>query len=269
MSQIKIAFFGTPRLAQIALTNIFDSPYKPSLVVTSPDASVGRGRQLTPSIVKKTAQELNLPIHTPHDLKDFSEKFDLAILVAYGKIIPQRVLDIPKFGFLNIHPSLLPLYRGPSPIQSAILNGDSKTGVTIIKLDEQIDHGPILGQKEISIENNDTHLSLIEKLGTLGSNLLLDLLPSYLSGKAELTEQEHQNATQTNRINKKDGFIELKDIQSEKNLNEKIRAFYPWPTVWTKLENGKILKLLPQQMVQPEGKKTNGCEEFFKWSPRK
>ena len=140
----------------------------------------GPGRK--PVIVKLSA--LNL---LPQDTK-----VDLAILVAFGQIIPQEILKIPKFGFINVHPSLLPKYRGPSPIQSAIIKGEIKTGVTIIKLDQEVDHGPILNQQEVVIEKEDTHESLIEKLGLIGANLLLVTLPDYLSGKIKPKQQKYR-----------------------------------------------------------------------------
>lgn len=271
-----IVFFGTPRFAQIVLENLIASEFKPSLVVTAPDAKAGRGQMLTPPPVKQNAlgAGIRLTQKTEFDPKDFTGlNPDLAILVAFGQIIPKEILEIPKLGFLNIHPSLLPKYRGPSPIQTAILENEKTTGVTIIKLDEELDHGPILGRREVPIEENDTHLTLIEKLGAIGSNLLLELLPDYVSGNLKLQDQDHVRATMTKKITKEDGHIDLHNPPNPQDLNRMIRAYYPWPTVWGEIivqsDKGKVqrVKLLPEKMVQVEGKNPVPREEFAKLYP--
>lgn len=277
---MKVAFFGTPRLAQIVLENLIASEYKPNLVVTAQDVKTGRGQILTPPAVKSTALGANIPvIQLPsgfNPVKFAGLNPDLAILVAYGQLIPKEILSIPKLGFINLHPSLLPKYRGPSPIQSAILAGDKTTGVTIIKLDEELDHGPILTQKEVAIEETDTHLSLIEKLGLIGSNLLLEVLPDYLGGKIKTQEQDHLKATITKKITKEDGRLDLLAPPDPLNLNRMIRAYYPWPSVWTEIETRdkgqgtrKVqIKFLPKQMIQIEGKKPMTFEEFKNGYPQ-
>ena len=271
---MKIAFFGTPRFAQIVLEDLINSPYKPNLVISSPDAKVGRGQQLKRSPVKETALKNHITILEPQTLLGpaflttiAAVQFDLAILVAFGKIIPKNILKIPKYGFINVHPSFLPKYRGPSPIQSAILAKEEKSGVTIMKLDEEIDHGPILGQAELKIENDDTHDSLAEKLASLGADLLLETLPNYLSGKLKPQPQNHTKATFTEHIKKQDGFINLKNPPTPKTFDRMVRAFYPWPTVWTKLE-GKVLKFLPENKIQPESKRPMTIKEFLNGYPR-
>lgn len=263
---LRVAFLGTPRIAQIVLENLLDSPYKPSLVITAPDGKMGRGQKEQASPVKKTALEHNIETRTDLAaiIQDTRSVLDLAILVAYGQLIPKEILQIPKYGFINIHPSLLPKYRGPSPIQTAILEGEKETGVTIMKLDEKLDHGPTIAQRKVPIEPNDTHLTLVEKLGAIGSNLLLEALPDYISGKITPKPQDHSKATHTKKITKQDGFIDLQrhhTLPNPLNLDRMIRAFYPWPTVWTKVD-GTVIKLLPQKMVQPEGKKPITFEEF-------
>lgn len=270
---MKIVFFGTPRFAQIVLENLVGSEFKPSLVVTAPDAKVGRGQFLTPPPVKETAIGAKIKVLQPKILNNTSQ-FDLAILVAYGQLIPKKILEIPKFGFINVHPSLLPRYRGPSPIQAAILAGDKATGITIMKLDEKLDHGPILTQKEVEITSDDTHLTLVEKLGLVGSNLLLEVLPDYLQGKIKLKDQDHKKATITQKITKKDGLIEnMQNPPDRKTLDRMIRAYYPWPTVWAELapSNQKPatkIKLLPQGMVQVEGKRPMSVQEFTNGYPQ-
>lgn len=275
----KIVFFGTPRFAQIILENLIQSPYKPALVITTPDAKSGRGQKVIESPVKQTAQKNNIEVVTPEKLRTRSDLArdsaksdlnfvpDLAILVAYGKLIPREILEIPKLGFINVHPSLLPAYRGPSPIQSVILNGEKTTGVTIMKLDEELDHGPILAQKEVGIEENDTHLSLIEKLGAIGSNLLIETLPDYIFGKIKPKPQDHKKATLTEKITKASGYIELDNPPDQKTLDGIIRAFYPWPNVWTKVDK-KIIKFLPQGLIQPEGKRPMTYAEFKNGYPQ-
>lgn len=303
MSDINILFLGTPRFAQIVLENLINSQYKPSLVVTAPDAKSGRGQKVIESPVKQTALDIGIEVITPENLRTKSDlarpesdrrardsaksdlvdtkrgatlgstqgrssfEYDLAILVAYGKLIPKEILEIPKLGFINVHPSLLPKYRGPSPIQTAILDGEKTTGVTIMKLDEELDHGPILAQKEIGIEPNDTHLSLIEKLGLIGSNLLIETLPNYISGKIKPKTQNHKKATLTGKITKASGYIDLDNPPGQKTLDRMIRAYYPWPNVWTKVD-GKIIKFLPQGLIQPEGKRPMTYAEFKNGYPQ-
>jgi len=229
-----------------------------------------------------------------HIFRDFSP--DLAILVAYGKIIPTEVLTIPKHGFLNIHPSLLPKYRGPSPIITAILEGETETGVTIIKLDEELDHGPIISQKAIKIQQSETTESLTGKLARIGAEQLIESLPDYLLGQIKLQEQDHSKATLTQKITKEDGFIDLANPHDPTTLDRMIRAFYPWPTVWSKVPpkarlakggkvkstESKIIKLLPYPnypsiessnhltnfLIQPEGKKPMTIKEFLNGYPQ-
>ncbi len=266
---MKIVFLGTPRLAQIVLENLIDSNFKPQLIITGQDKKVGRGQNKSSTPVKLTARKNGIAVS--HQLSEVSKNFDLAILVAFGQIIPKDILDKPRFGFINVHPSLLPKYRGPSPIQSAILKGEIKTGVTIIKLDQEVDHGPILNQREIEIEKEDTHELLIEKLGLIGSNLLLATIPDYLSGKTKPKKQNNEDATFTEKITKADGQIDLENPPGKQKLERMINAFYPWPTVWTEIKtkrqtpNAKRMriKFLPGGMVQMEGKRATTIEEFL------
>ncbi len=264
---MKIAFFGTPRLAQIVLEKLIDSPYKPQLVVTAPDAKTGRGQEVKSSPVKQTAIDNRIDVLQPAKLTTLDATFDLAILIAYGKILPQKILDIPKFGFINIHPSLLPKYRGPSPVQTAILEGEEKTGVSIILLDREVDHGPILAQKEVEIEDTDNHLSLNEKLALTGAEVLLEILPDYIEGKLKPAAQNDKLATITEHIAKQNGEIDLQNPPDKKTLDRMIRAYHPWPGVWTKLD-GKIIKFLPNGLIQPEGKRKMTKKEFLNGYPK-
>lgn len=276
-TSLKTLFFGTPRLAQIVLGKLINSPYKPQLIVTTSDKRVGRGQKLAPSPVKQTAVKNHIEVLQPKGSNDLrltinDLRFDLAILVAYGKIIPKEILQIPKYGFINVHPSILPKYRGPSPIQTAILAGEEKTGVTIMLLDQKIDHGPILAQREVTIEKTDTHESLIENLGKIGSDLLIEVLPYYLAGDLQPKPQDHSKATYTKIIKKSDGFLNLKNPPDPQALDHIVRAFYPWPGVWTKLrtQNSKLItiKFLPGNLILPEGKKPMTIKEFLNGYPR-
>ena len=309
-TKLKIVFLGTHRLAQIVLEKLIDSQFKPQLVITGHDRKSGRGQILKSTPIKEIAQKNHLPVQEPKTLldKDFVNTFrdfspDLAILVAYGKIIPTEVLTIPKHGFLNIHPSLLPKYRGPSPIITAILEGETETGVTIIKLDEELDHGPIISQKAIKIQQSETTESLTGKLARIGAEQLIESLPDYLLGQIKLQEQDHSKATLTQKITKEDGFIDLAKPPDPTTLDRMIRAFYPWPSVWSKVppkarlaKGGKvksdksiIIKFLPNIptilqtyrptnlptykptdlfLIQPEGKRPMTIKEFLNGYPQ-
>src|SRR3989338_10840666 len=275
---MKIVFFGTNRLAQIVLEELIKSNYKPQLIITAPDKKAGRGQRRQMSPVKQTALKNNLEILQPESLSNeifkfqvSSFKFDIAILVAYGQIIPKEILIAPKYGFINVHPSLLPKYRGPSPIQTAILSDDKKIGISIIILDELIDHGPILIQKKITISPKDTHLSLIEYLGKIGARLLIQILPEYLAGSLKPKTQNHSQATFSKRIKKSNGYVDLNNPPDSKTFDRMIRAFYPWPGVYTKLkiknEKLKIIKFLPGNLIQPEGKRPMTTKEFLNGYP--
>lgn len=263
-NNLKIAFLGTPQNAAIVLEKLIVSPYKPSLVITGQDKKANRGQALKPTPVKLAAKKHKIAVD--YKLSAIDDTFDLAILVAFGQIIPEKILKTPKFGFLNIHPSLLPKYRGPSPIYQAILNGDEKTGVTIIKLDSQLDHGPILAQEELGIESPDTHQSIMEKTALLGADLLIEILPRYLEGSIEPKPQDHTKAIYTEKVEKGNGKIDIDNPPDTKTLDRMIRAYFPWPTVWT-LIDGKRIKFLPEGKIQPEGKKPMTMRELANGYP--
>ena len=263
---MKIVFFGTPQNAALVLNKLISSKFRPALAITGADVKRGRGKKLQPTPVKRIAEASGIQVLLPENLKEkkFIETFrefspDIAILIAYGKLIPAEILAIPKYGFVNIHPSLLPKYRGPSPIYQTILAGDKETGVTIIKLDEKLDHGPIIAHKELSITEKDTHDSLMAKLAKTGADLLIGVLPSYLDGSLKPVAQDHTKATHTEMIKKEDGFVDPDNPPDPEKLDRMIRAYYPWPGVWSKVKvkSGKsiIIKFLPGNLIQPEGKR--------------
>lgn len=254
----KIIFMGTSEFAVPVLKKLIKN-YQVISVFTQPDKPIGRKKELSKSPIKKVAQENNLKIIQPKSLKD--EKVvnqirelnpDLIIVVAYGQIIPQKIIKISKFGIMNIHPSLLPKYRGASPIQTAIMNGEKETGVTIMLIDEKMDHGPILAQEKINI-GDDNYIKLSEKLSEIGANLLIKILPDYFSGKINPQEQDHTKATFTKIITREDGQIDWH--KSAKEIGCQFRAFTPWPGVFTFWNNKrlKITKLTISEINKQDG----------------
>ena len=249
---LKIIFLGTPDFAIPILQALVNNKLKPVLVITQPDEPQGRKKQLTPPPVKVFAQENDLEVAQPKTKKELAEILkqhqpDICVLVAYGEIISQESLDIPKRGFINVHPSLLPKYRGSSPIQTAILNQDDVTGVTIMKMDAKMDHGPILAQQQIEISLNDNNQILHEKLADAGSKLLLDTLPKYIAGEIKPQAQNADQATFTNIIKRSDGQIDWQ--KSAKQIQAQFRAFYPWPGIFTTFNN-KRLKITKMSLLK-------------------
>jgi methionyl-tRNA formyltransferase len=226
---IKIIFFGTPRFAGKALQALIDNGYNVVGVVTQPDKPVGRKQELQKSSVKILAESNSIPVISLERLADL--KPDLGILFAYGEIIPELVLEVFPKGILNIHPSLLPKYRGSSPVQAAILNGDEITGVSIIKLDNIMDHGPIVAQQEVVIKKDETAEKLLDRLAEVGTKLLIKILPDYMEGRIELQPQDDSQASYTRRVNRRDGQINWR--RSAVQIERQFRAFHPWPGVYT------------------------------------
>jgi methionyl-tRNA formyltransferase len=239
---MNIVFFGTSAFAAPILEKLVGNgaTFRPALVVTAPDALAGRKQILSPSPVKTKALELNLGVIQPKTLKDpeitakvLKAKPDVGVLTAYGKIIPKPIIDLFPKGILNVHPSLLPRWRGPTPIQSAILAGDEQTGVTIILLDEKVDHGPILAQQKLEIgnwklENYDT---LHEKLAKFGADLLIEVLPKWLDNRLSPAPQNHTAATFCRKFSREDAKIDWQKPVEE--IDRMVRALNPEPGVWT------------------------------------
>ena len=203
-----------------------------------------------------------------NDIKKIGAR--IAVLAYFGLIVPREVIGLFRLGIINIHPSLLPKYRGASPGQAAILAGDSITGVSIIRLDEEVDHGPILAQVEEKIRPDDTSETLYRRLFQNGAELLSQVLPKYISDELKLTEQDHSKATFTDRLTRESGRINLDHPPSPEQLNRMIRAYYPWPGVWFKAKlNGdeRIVKLFPKERIQVEGKKVMRFADFVNGYP--
>lgn len=196
---------------------------------------------------------------------------DLAVIAAYGKILTKEELSAPKFGCINVHPSLLPKYRGPSPIQSAILNGDKVSGITIIKIDEGIDHGPILYQEELELSGNDNFDILSKKMFLRSSEVLPQIIKNFVEGKIKPIAQDHNKATFCDQLTRQSGFFNITTPPSPEILDRMIRAYYPWPGVWCKwtMDNGqlKIVKFLPENKLQMEGKKAISQKDFLNGYP--
>lgn len=213
---IKVVFFGTPDYV-IPITEALNKAKNIKLLacVTQPDRPVGRKKIVTPSPIKIWAAKEKIPVLTPTEFdKEFadqltklSKKIDVFVVAAYGLILPKKVLRIPKKGSLCLHPSLLPQYRGASPIQAAIIHGDRQTGMTIFKMDEKMDHGPIVSQFEEAIQPEDTSESLYERLFKAGAGVLVTLLPEYLKGKIKTRRQDDDQASYTQILTKNDGRI--------------------------------------------------------------
>lgn len=260
----RVVFFGTPEFVIPVVSALHKNGWLAG-IVTTPDKKVGRKQTLTPSPVKQWALRHKIPVFAPEQL-DQNLDPALFVLAAYGHLLPQFILDIPKFGALNIHPSLLPKYRGPSPIQSAILSGDKVSGVTIIRMDQKMDHGPIIFTKEISLSDRDTLESLSKQMFKVGADLLTKIIPDFIEGKIKLTPQNDKEATFTHLVKKEDGYFDINNPPSPEQLDKTIRAYYPWPNAWTRWNN-KIVKFYPNRIVQMEGKKPMKIEEFLKGHP--
>lgn len=244
--QIRTIFMGSPEFAVPVLRKLA-AKFQIVGVITQPDRPAGRGRVLTPPPIKILADELELPVIQPRRLSEpgVLEHLqgwapDLIVVAAFGQILRPAVLDLPKFGCINVHASLLPRWRGAAPIQAAILNGDETTGITIMRMDPGIDTGPLLSQKSINIDHSDTSATLALKLSELGADLLMDTLPDYLAGKRLPDPQDDSLATYSPMIKKEDGLLDFS--MSAIDLDRKIRAFNPWPSAFTYWKN-QILKI--------------------------
>ncbi len=245
---MRVIFMGTPEFAVPTLRQLILNDYQVVAVYTQPDKLAGRGRQPVSSPVKKAAKDLNLPVVQPVSLKKAEVVAELAgfqpdiiVVAAFGQILPEAVLNIPRFGAVNIHPSLLPRHRGASPIASAILAGDEFTGVSIMLMDKGLDTGPVLSRAQIPISNGDDTGSLTLKLSLMAAHLLQDVLSSWLRGKLAPQPQDEASATYFSTITKEMGEIDWH--LSAVDIWRRVRAFYPWPGGYTRWR-GKILKII-------------------------
>lgn len=253
---------GTPDFSVPILRMIHDEGYEILAVVTQPDRPVGRKRVLTPPPVKAEATRLGLPVLQPEKLRDSQElqdiialNPDLIVTAAYGQILPKSLLDSPPLGCINVHASLLPKYRGGAPIHQAILDGEEKTGVTIMYMAEKLDAGDIISQREILIEDTDNTGTLFDKLSIVGRELLKDTLPQIIDGTNERIEQEHAKATFAHNISREQERIDWsKDARTVFN---QIRGLSPWPVAYTTL-NGENIKIWSAKMGNTSTKEQPG-----------
>ena len=257
MEKINIVFFGTHDFAATILEGLLNNPnFNIETVFTQPDRKVGRKQIIEESPVKKLALKYNLKIEQPETLKNFQLpglSSRLAVVAQYGLIIPKQILESFSKGMINVHGSLLPKYRGASPIQDAIKHGEEITGNTIMIMDDQVDHGPILSQQGVTIDQTDTFTTLSQKMAIEGSQLLLNTIPQYLVGEIIPQAQDHAQATFTVLIDKNDGKIDFTKTATE--IYNLYRAFTPWPGVWCvwKDKRLKLLKIIKAEETIPAG----------------
>lgn len=243
----KIVFMGTPEFALPSLRGLL-AAHDLLAVVTQPDRPAGRGKGLRQSPVKRLALQAGLPLLQPRRLRDPAAiealralEADLFVVVAFGQILPQSVLDLPRYGTINVHASLLPRWRGAAPIQAAIRAGDEQSGATIMLLDAGLDTGPTLASRAITLAYDETSQSLHDKLAHLGADLLLETLPGYLAGHIAPVPQDGAQASYAPQIKKAEGEIDWR--QSATEIDRLARAFTPWPGIFT-LWRGQTLKII-------------------------
>jgi methionyl-tRNA formyltransferase len=256
-TRLRVVFMGTPAVAVPVLSAILDAGHEVVGVYTQPDRPAGRERPLRPPEAKVFAVERGISVFQPASLrKDEKSRRalealapDVIVVAAYGLFLPADLLDLPNLGALNVHPSLLPRYRGPSPVASAILAGEADTGVTIIRLDEGMDSGPVVAQRETAIGADETAGDLTVRLFDMGAALLVENLPSWEAGDIQAIAQDHSQATVTARLARKDGEMEWRRPAVE--LSRQVRAYDLWPGTSTRWR-GKLLKVLAASVSEHE-----------------
>jgi len=268
---MRIVFFGSSKYV-VPVIQMLHNYFDLALVVTTE-----QGKQEPVLFYCKTNNINYLSVRKSEDLLSSYQineaMASLGIVADFGLIIPQKTINAFPYGIINIHPSLLPKYRGPTPVQSAILNGDTLTGVTIIKLDKYLDHGPVIAQVEEEIKPEDTADSLYEKLFKKGALLLEKVLPKYETSQVLFVPQNHEHATFTKKLTREDGYIDFKNFSPSRDFFDRmVRAYYPWPGVWTRVDlnfdgQAKIIKFLPNRKIQVEGKKEMDYKDFLNGYP--
>lgn len=283
---MRYIFFGSPEFAETILSELIAAGLPPVAVITNPDRPFGRKKIITPPPVKLLAEKNGIPVFQPEKIgAEFIEEIktfeaEAFVVAAYSKIIPQALIDAAPLGALGVHPSLLPLYRGASPIQGAILGGEKETGVTIYKMDAAVDHGPIFAERKTEIGENETYLELQKRLAKIGGKMIVEALPKFMNSEITSAEQDHEKATLTKKFKTEDGFVSeesfAKALSGENpeeaaRVSRIIRALNPDPGVWT-LKNGKRIKLLSAKLedgrleldsVQMEGKTPQPAKLYF------
>lgn len=254
----KYVFFGTADLSLTILEKLIEADFVPNMVICNPDRPVGRKRIVTPPPTKVLAEKHNIPVWQPEKISKDPSSYPkeitgagFAVIAAYAKILPKEILDAPRLGTIGVHPSLLPKYRGATPIQSAILNGEKETGVTLFMVDEEVDHGAILAAAKLQLTEEDSYTTLQQKLAELGAQLLIDTLPRFLEEKITPEIQNDDEATFTKKFTTADAQVDLKK-DDPRDTYRKIKALNPEPGTYT-FENEKRIKLLDAELT-PEGK---------------
>lgn len=249
-----IVFFGTEEHSLIALTALYEAGLPIAAVITKPDAPKGRGGKLAEPAVKRFAIAHNIRVWQPTHLRDILDdinaiKSPIGVLVSYGKIIPQNVIDIFTPGIINIHPSLLPKYRGPSPIEAAMTNLEPETGVSIMQLDAKMDAGPIYHQETISLDGHESRAELYEKLFSIGSKKLIEILPQISSGKILPTPQNHSEATYCQLLSKDQSILDITDLTAAQ-AEARVRAYIGFPR--TKIITGDLQIIVTKAHISPK-----------------
>jgi methionyl-tRNA formyltransferase len=252
----RVAFMGTPDFSVHILKSLLNAHYQVVAVYTQPPRPVGRGYKVTPSPVHKFATERHIPVFTPESLKTEDAQtqwkaldLDVAIVVAYGLLLPKVIIDTPRWGCLNVHPSLLPRWRGAAPLQRTILAGDHETGVTIMKLDEGFDTGGVLLTKKIPLTDTITTSQLSNTLAQLGAEALLEALPPYLEGQLHPTPQPSNGVVYAEKLKKEEGLLDWRLPASL--LGRKVRALNPWPGTWFDVGEDQIKVLEAEVLPLP------------------
>ena len=281
----KIVFFGTEQFSLTALSHLIQAGYNIVAVVTKPDSKKGRGQQLTPPEVKVLAAKHNIPVWQPTRLAEIADRVSAlgvatGVLVSYGKIIPQSIIDLFSPGIINVHPSLLPAYRGPAPIESAIINGDIETGVTIMKLDAAMDAGPLYAVRTHPLAGTETGPELYRTLAVAGAELLIEVLPAIIDGSLQPHPQDDTKASYTSLLKKEDAPLDLTSltaIQAER----RVRAYLSFPKSKLKIGDNQIIItkahvsqtkntpldsscqdgafLVIDELITPNGRRTDGA----------
>ena len=265
----KIVFMGTPIFAVPILKSLYQNGYPLSVVYTQPPQKSQRGQKINKSLNQSLSETLNIEFRTPLSLKNNREEYeylkkldaDLGIVVAYGQIIPNEILNLTKKGFINIHASLLPKWRGAAPIQRSIINLDKQTGITIMKINSKLDSGPICNSYKIDISNNENAEIISNKLSLLGAEKILDNIDKILDDEIEFKEQNHADATYANKIEKSEGKIDWNS--KAENIIGKINGLYPSPGAWF-IYKGERFKILKAEISEGKGKPGIILDEYFK-----
>ena len=254
---MRAVYMGTPEIAAVILKSVLASEHEVLAVVTQPDKPKGRGHEMAFPPVKEVALEAGIPVLQPQRARDeaFLEEIkalnpDIILVAAYGKLLPKVLLDMPKFGCINVHASLLPKYRGAAPIQWAVINGDEKSGVTIMHMAETLDTGDMIMAQEVLLDKEETAVSLHDKLAEIGGPLLISAMNALETGRAPRMKQNEEEATHVTMLDKNMGNMDFR--KPAVVLERLIRGLNPWPTAYTKLD-GKMLKLWKAEVTSADG----------------